>query len=153
MSAMVKRQRPAAGAPESGFTLIELMLAIIVLTVGILGLASTMASMTRYQDLSAAHADMTALADNRLEQLRVAASYRTADTLQLVEGGSLTIPTAPYTATVMERGRNYVLTWVVVAGPGGTRGVTLRVAPLVDDARTPARLDFSTLIQMLTAAP
>jgi prepilin-type N-terminal cleavage/methylation domain-containing protein len=140
-------------APESGFTLIELMLAIIVLSVGLLGLASTMASMTRYQDLSAAHADMTALADNRLEQLRVAASYRTADTMQLVPGGDLTTPTAPYTATIMERGRSYVLTWVVVAGPGGTRNVTLRVAPLVDDVRTPARLEFATLIQMLTAAP
>jgi prepilin-type N-terminal cleavage/methylation domain-containing protein len=153
MSALGERERPAGGAPESGFTLIELMLAIIVLTVGVLGLASTMASMTRYQDLSAAHADMTALADNRLEQLRVAASYRTADTMQLVVGGDLTTPTAPYTATVMERGRSYVLTWVVVAGPGGTRNVTLRVTPLVDDVRTPARLDFTTLIQMLTAAP
>ena len=139
--------------PETGFTLIELMLAIIVLSVGILGLASAAASMSTYQDLSAAHADMTALADNRIEQLRTAASYRTTDTLQLVPGGNLTTPTAPYTATVMERGRSYVLTWVVVAGPGGTRNVTLRVRPLLDDARTPARLDFSTLIQMLTAAP
>jgi hypothetical protein len=96
---------------------------------------------------------MTALADNRFEQLRVAASYRTADTLQLVVGGNLAVPTAPYTATVMERGRSYVMTWVVVAGPGGTRDVTLRIQPLVDDARTPARLEFTTLIQMLTAAP
>jgi prepilin-type N-terminal cleavage/methylation domain-containing protein len=153
MSALSGRKVRGVGAPESGFTLIELMLSIIVLVVGILGLASTMASMTRYQDLSASRADMTALADNRFEQLRVAASYRTADTLQLVVGGSLTTPTAPYTATVMERGRSYVLTWEVVAGPGGTRNVTLRVQPLVDDVRTPARLDFATLIQMLTAAP
>ena len=153
MTAQRRGQSARAGGPESGFTLIELMIAIIVLVVGVLGLASTMASMTRYQDLSAAHADMTALADNRIEMLRVAATYRTADTMQLAVGGSLTVPTAPYTATVVERGRTYILTWAVTAGPGGTRNVTVRVQPAVDDARTPARLDFPTLIQLVTAAP
>lgn len=134
---------------EAGFTLIELALSIIVLTVGVLGLATTMASMTRYQDLSAAHADMTALATNKIEQLRAAASTFHADTVQLVVGGSLAVPTAPYTDTVTERGRTYVRLWVVTAGPGGTRNVTLRVQPLVDDVRTPAQLEFATLIPVL----
>ncbi len=138
--------RPA----ESGFTLVELMLAIIVLTVGILGLASTMASMTRYQDLSAASADMTALGDHKIEQLRVAATYSTADTMQLVVGGSITVPTAQHVDTLAERGRTYLRLWQVQAGPGGTRQVNLRVRPLVDDVRTPAQLDFTTLIQMMT---
>jgi prepilin-type N-terminal cleavage/methylation domain-containing protein len=149
MSALSERERPAAGDPESGFTLIELMLSIIVLVVGILGLASTMASMTRYQDLSASRADMTALADNKFEQLRAAASTRHADTVQLAVGGSLTVATAPHTDVVTERGRTYIRLWVVVPGPGGTRNMTLRIQPQVDDARTPARVDFSTLIQIL----
>ena len=135
---------------ESGFTLVELMLAIIVLTVGILGLASTMASMTRYQDLSAAQADMTALGDHKIEQLRVAATYSTADTMQLVVGGSMTVPTALHVDTLVERGRTYLRLWQVQAGPGGTRQVNVRVRPLVDDVRTPAQLDFTTLIQMMT---
>jgi prepilin-type N-terminal cleavage/methylation domain-containing protein len=138
--------RPA----ESGFTLVEMMLAIIVLTVGLLGLASTMASMTRYQDLSAVHADMTALGDHKIEQLRVAATYMTADTMQLVVGGSLTVPTALHVDTLVERGRTFIRLWQVQDGPGGTRQVALRVQPLVDDARTPSRLDFSTLIQIMT---
>ena len=145
-SSLTAPVRPA----ESGFTLVELMLAIIVLTVGLLGLASTMASMTRYQDLSAVHADMTALGDHKIEQLRVAATYMTADTMQLVIGGSLTVPTAPYTDTQVERGRTFIRLWQVQAGPGGTRQVTLRVQPVVDDARTPSRLDFTTLIQIMT---
>jgi hypothetical protein len=41
--------------------------------------------------------------------------------------------------------------WQVQVGPGGTRQVTLRVRPQVDDARTPAQLDFTTLIQIMTA--
>jgi prepilin-type N-terminal cleavage/methylation domain-containing protein len=138
--------RPA----ESGFTLVEMMLAIIVLTVGLLGLASTMASMTRYQDLAAVHADMTALGDHKIEQLRVAATYMTADTMQLVVGGSVTVPTALHVDTLVERGRTFIRLWEVQNGPGGTRQVTLRVQPLVDDARTPSRLDFTTLIQIMT---
>ena len=136
---------------EAGFTLVELMLAIIVLTVGLLGLASTMASMTRYQDLGAVHADMTALGDHKFEQLRVAATYMTADTMQLVVGGSLTVPTAQHVDTLVERGRTFIRLWQVQAGPGGTRQVTLRVRPVVDDARTPSRLDFTTLIQIMTS--
>jgi prepilin-type N-terminal cleavage/methylation domain-containing protein len=151
MTASTVRAGGRNSGSESGFTLIELMLSIIVLSVGILGMTSAMAGMIRHQALGAATADMTALADNRIEQMRTAASYETADTLQLglIPGGSLTVPTAPYTATVTERGRTYVLTWAVVAGPGGTRNVTVRVTPVVDDARTPRRLEFTTLIQML----
>jgi prepilin-type N-terminal cleavage/methylation domain-containing protein len=145
-SSLTAPVRPA----KSGFTLVELMLAIIVLVIGVLGLASTMASMTRYQDLSAVHADMTALGDHKIEQLRVAATYMTADTMQLVAGGSLTVPTALHVDTLVERGRTFIRLWEVQAGPGGTRQVALRVQPLVDDARTPSRLDFNTLIQIMT---
>jgi Tfp pilus assembly protein PilV len=140
-----------AARNEAGFTLVELMLGLIVLTIGLLGMASTMVSMTRYQDLSAVHADMTALGDHKIEQLRVAATYMTADTMQLVPGGSLTVQTAPYFDTVVERGRTFIRLWAVAAGPGGARQVTVRVRPQVDDARTPAQLDFSTLIQIMTA--
>jgi Tfp pilus assembly protein PilE len=136
---------------EAGFTLVELMLGLIVLVIGLLGMASTMATMIRYQDLSAAHADMTALGDHKIEQLRVAATYMTADTMQLVAGGSVTVPTAQHVDTVVERGRTFIRLWAVAAGPGGSRQVTLRVRPQVDDVRTPSQIDFSTLIQIMTA--
>jgi Tfp pilus assembly protein PilV len=141
---------PPAARTEGGFTLVELMLGIIVLVVGLLGMASTMASMIRFQDLSAVHADMTALGDHKIEQLRVAANYMTADTMQLVVGGSLTVPAAPYADSLVERGRTIIRLWQVQAGPAGARQVTVRVRPQVDDARTPSQLDFSTLIQIMT---
>jgi Tfp pilus assembly protein PilE len=139
-----------AARTASGFTLVELMLGIIVLVVGLLGLASTMASMTKFQDLAAVHADMTALGDHKIEQLRVAATYMTADTMQLVVGGSLTAHTALHVDTLVERGRTFFRLWEVQPGPGGARQVTIRVQPQVDDARTPTQLDFSTLIQIMT---
>lgn len=141
---------PKRDLREGGFTLIELMLAIIVLTVGLMGLASAMASLTRYQELANARAEMTLLADSKLEQLRQAASHRTVDTLQLTTGGSMVTPTAQHVDSIVGRaGRRYVRLWEVVAGPGGTRDVTLRIRPLVDEPRTPARLDFKTLILTL----
>jgi Tfp pilus assembly protein PilV len=151
---MIELRRVGYGRPdrrEGGFTLIELTLAIVMLVVGVLAAASTMASMTRYQDLSAARTDMSTLADNKFEQLRAAASTRTADTVQLAIGGNLNTPTAPHTDTVQERGRTYVRTWVVAPGVGGTRDITLRIRPLTDDARTPARLEFRSLILVLTS--
>ncbi|HYF38718.1 MAG TPA: prepilin-type N-terminal cleavage/methylation domain-containing protein [Gemmatimonadales bacterium] len=135
---------------DGGFTLVEMMIAMIVLVVGLLGMASTMATTTRYQDLAAVHADMTALGDHKIEQLRVAATYMTPDTMQLVIGGSLTAPTALHVDTLVERGRTFIRLWEVQAGPGGSRQVTVRVRPQVDDARTPAQLDFNTLIQIMT---
>lgn len=132
---------------EAGFTLIELMVSIVILVVGLLGLATAMASMTRYQDLSAARAEMTLLADAKLEDLRGRAAANPPDSTLLEPGGSLTVPTALHADTVTGRGgRRYQRLWLVVLGPGGTRDVTLRVAPLVDEPRTPARLDFRTQI-------
>ena len=151
MSAATRRNIGRPGPDQSGFTLIELMLGIVMLVVGLLALATTMASMTRYQDLSAARTDMGTLADNKFEQLRAAASTRSVDTLQLAIGGSLTIPTAQHVDTLMERGRSYVRLWVVAAGVAGTKDVTLRIQPLVDTDRTPATIDFRTLILPLTS--
>ena len=147
---MSERTRPRPNPQEGGFTLIELMLSIIVLTVGLMGLASAMASMTRYQELASARNEMTILADSKLEQLRHAASRQTVDTLQLAAGGSLLTPTAQHADSIVGRaGRRYIRLWAVVPGPGGTRDVTLRIKPLVDERRTPARLDFKTLILTL----
>jgi prepilin-type N-terminal cleavage/methylation domain-containing protein len=132
---------------EAGFTLIELMLSVIILVVGLLGLASAMASMTRHQDLTASRTEMGLFAEAKLEQLRLTGLARNADTLQLVVGGSLTASQANHADTVAGRGgRRYIRRWTVVTGFSGTRLVTLRVLPQTDDRRTPARLDFTTQI-------
>lgn len=132
---------------ERGFTLVELVVAMVIITIGLLGMASSMATMTRWQVLSASRAEMSLLADGKLEQLRAASATRSLDTVQLAVGGSVDYPTAPHTANVVgSGGRQYVLLWSVVAGPGPTRNVQLRVRPEVDVPQTPAKLDFATLI-------
>lgn len=131
---------------HSGFTLIELMISVVILVVGLLGLASAMASMTRHSDLTAARTEMGLLAEAKLEQLRLTAQARMADTVQIMLGGSLTAALANHADSVQGRGRRYVRRWLVTAGPASTRLVTLRILPLVDERRTPARLDFTTQI-------
>jgi prepilin-type N-terminal cleavage/methylation domain-containing protein len=137
--------------PEKGFTLVELMIAIVVIVIGVLGIASTTATMIRFQDVSAARTDMAALADNKFEDLRGFASARAlvlADTSQLTPGGSLTVATAGYNDVVTERGRTYTRLWLVTIGVGTTRNVTLRITPQLASSRGPQSKDFNTLITM-----
>jgi prepilin-type N-terminal cleavage/methylation domain-containing protein len=130
-----------------GFSLPELMVAIMILTVGLLGLAATMASMMRYQDLASNRAEMAGLGDSKLEQLRGAGSTRSTDTLQLAVGGSLTTSVSAHADTVTTlRGRIYFRRWLVTAGPAGSRDVELRVAPQLNDIRTPTKVDVSTIV-------
>lgn len=58
---------------ERGFTIIEIIIAIIVLTVGLLGLVTTGALVTRMIARGQRSAVATAFAARRLERMRVAA--------------------------------------------------------------------------------
>jgi hypothetical protein len=93
---------------------------------------------------------MAALADNKFEDLRgfAGAVARTADTMQLVPGGNLAASVANYNDAVTERGRTYTRRWIVTAGVGGTRSVTVRIIPPAMGPRTPQSKDFHTLITM-----
>lgn len=57
--------------PERGFTLVEVIIAIVVLTVGLLGLASTAALVTRMIARGQRSAVAATYAARRMEQLRV----------------------------------------------------------------------------------
>jgi prepilin-type N-terminal cleavage/methylation domain-containing protein len=58
---------------QRGFTIIEIIIAIIVLTVGLLGLVSTAALVTRMIARGQRSANAAAFASRRLERLRPAA--------------------------------------------------------------------------------
>jgi prepilin-type N-terminal cleavage/methylation domain-containing protein len=132
---------------ERGFTLVELVVAMVILTIGLLGLASSMATLTRWQALSSSRAEMTLLADGKLEQLRGAASVMSSGISELAIGGSVDVAAEPWTDAVLgPDGRQYVLLWSVAAGPGATRSVQLRIKPAVDVPTTPKKIDFNTLI-------
>jgi prepilin-type N-terminal cleavage/methylation domain-containing protein len=140
--------RPTAGRPRRGFSLPELMIAIMVLSIGVLALSGSMLAMMRYQELASNRAEMVSMGDSKLEDLRGAGVSQSADTVQLAVGGSLTSSTALHCDTLTSaRGRVYYRRWVVVAGPvASTRDVQLRVSPQVKDRATPIFMDVHTMV-------
>lgn len=65
-----RRRTRARRAPRAGFTLVELVVAILILTVGILGLASTAAIVTRNMGSAAQQTIAAQTAQSRFETLR-----------------------------------------------------------------------------------
>lgn len=69
LSTRTTGQRPADGHDRRGFTLIELMAAVMILTVGLLGLAATSGAVMRQIGGGAQATQAATLAQSRLESL------------------------------------------------------------------------------------
>jgi len=63
---------------QEGFTLIEVLVAIVILSVGLLGMASLTGSIVRYNKLSNDRSAATTLAQDKLEEVR-ANGYSSAE--------------------------------------------------------------------------
>lgn len=106
---MPSHPRPAV-PPRRGVTLVELLVALVLVTIGVLALAGTTAAATRAAARGARMADAATAARSRMERL---AARRCA---AIAPGESVT------------RGRTE--RWTIVASPPGAR--RLRVETLVD---------------------
>ena len=133
-----------------GFGLVELMVAIIMLSVGMLGMASLMARALRRERLSSTRMEVSSLAEAKFEELRAygALHYQHALRARLNPGGSLTLNATNYTDSLTAlNGRTYYRRWTIVNGTAlNPRRVTLRVtpkAPLRYDTRS---VQFTTLV-------
>jgi type II secretory pathway pseudopilin PulG len=126
-----------------------MVFALVILGIGILGMASVMVGTSQRQSRVGSLMDLTAAGEAKLEQLRDIAAAGTADTLLLSVGGSLTTTEALHADSFTTRdGVKVVRRWQVVDGPAGTRSVTLRVDPQRDTNHIANTLDLSTLILM-----
>lgn len=85
---------------DEGFSLIEVMIAIVILTVGLLSLAQTMVVATNANSLSGRMTSCAALAKEQLERLKATPFYTDAQnqvrTPQLVAGGDVNATAAGY---------------------------------------------------------
>ena len=128
------RRRRGLARPRKGFSLVELVISLMMLTFGLLGLASAMASTIVGQRASSSRSELAVLAESKLEELRGIGSTVSTDPLRakLAVGGSVTTATAGYADTVTAAdNREYVRRWAITSGIAGARRVTIRVGPRV----------------------
>ena len=90
---LLLRGRASRGArlrTRAGFTVVELIMAIMLLTVGMIAMAGVLASSSRLQKVAQSRGEMTTLAEAKLEELRGIGSTVATDPLraQLAVGGS-----------------------------------------------------------------
>jgi prepilin-type N-terminal cleavage/methylation domain-containing protein len=141
---------PARSA-RRGFTVIELMVAIMIISVGLLGMSSVMGSSSRLQTLAISRGEMATAAESKVEELRVFGGTATDSPLRvaIAVGGSIVAPVAGYSdSTEAVSGRWFYRRWQIQNGVAGTRQVTVRVVPKGPLRDLVKRLDFSSLLSV-----
>ena len=132
---------------SAGFTLVELITALVILATGILAANTLVIGVARTQRRATVRAEMTEVGQSKLEKLRAYATMGTADTVQLLVGGSLTASVANHADTVTGgREREFIVRWQVDGGTYDVREVTIRIVPLNGARDDLSYMDFYTLV-------
>lgn len=113
---------------EAGFSLLELIVAVLILGVGVVGAAGVMSVASADELRATVRSEMADVAEQKLEQLRAYARGGMAGGDELEVGGSLSVSEADHADTARSAlGRSFVRRWRVEDGPADTRTVTLHV--------------------------
>lgn len=147
----MRRRRLKVTSARKGFSLIELVIALLMLSFGLLSLAGAMASTIVGQRVSSSRGELAVVAEAKLEELRGIGSAPDTSSLrvQLVTGGSVTASAAGYSDSVQTAdNRWYLRRWTVSNGVAGTRRVTIRVSPMRRERNELRFESYTTLIAL-----
>jgi Tfp pilus assembly protein PilV len=117
---------------QGGFGFVELMIAMLVFTVGVLAVALLIIYGTRTESFARDATIASGVAKARIEILRALPSTDP----QRAVGGSLTTNDANHFASIT--GTPFVVRWVVAAGPAGTQDLTVAVVSTSELNRLPS---------------
>ena len=133
---------------RDGFTIVEVIVAVLVLTLGLLGMASIMGTTVQLQQLTSSRAEITTAAETKIEELRAYGNTHISDALRanVAIGGSTTAAVNGYNDNVVARGKTYTRRWAISQDVVGTRRVRVRVAPVVNRRTDLGSLEFTSLI-------
>lgn len=109
-------ERTAANGTRAGFTLVELLVAMIIFAVGMLGLAATAGSVTRMMGGAKRQTIAAQVAQSRIERLRAAPCTSLTSGSETVRG-----VTNYWTVAAVSRGVNVTDSVVFATSRGGTR--------------------------------
>ena len=127
---------------EGGFTLVEVLIAMVILTVALVSMAEMMAITLRMQMLGRNETAAIRLVQSKMDEL-VAVNFTSAT---VAVGGSLTADVANYFDAPAD---GFSRRWQIAAIAGETRvrTLTVRVTPTLNDRRTNAQIEIATIIR------
>jgi Tfp pilus assembly protein PilV len=139
-----RQARRGSRAAEGGFTLAETALAMLVLLVGLIGVAELFAVAIRANAFSFNSGAATVAAQNKVEEFQ-RLSFNDA---QLQISAASPDPLTTNVTNYNDTSGGFIRRWSVAAGPTpDTRLVTLRVVPAnPDPRRTRQQLDVTTIL-------
>jgi type IV pilus assembly protein PilV len=127
-------------AASGGFTLIEVMIALFILVVALLGLISTTVVVVKANSFSKTMTTATTLAKDRLEQLKNASYTALAGGTDYATAGS-TVQTSPSASSMFTR------TWTVTAdGTPATGMKTIQVTVQWNWQNASHNVDLRTIV-------
>ena len=132
---------------ETGVTLIEVLIATVILTVGLVGGAQLLGISIQMHQLAAETTDATRFANAKVEEL-MKLNFATDPAIQITPVGidPLTQDVPNYFDVPVAG--VYTRRWVVQAGPTATtRLVTVRLVPAQTDRRTAKPVDLTTVVR------
>ncbi|MEO7135672.1 MAG: prepilin-type N-terminal cleavage/methylation domain-containing protein [Vicinamibacterales bacterium] len=127
---------------EHGFTLIEVLIAMVILTVALVSIAELMAITLRMQMMGRNETAAVRLAQSKIDEL-VAVDFAGAN---VAVGGSLTADVDGYND---EAAPGYKRRWTIAAitAEDRVRTLTVRIIPDIADRRTNAQIELVTIIR------
>ena len=144
---------PLANSPSAssqrGFTLVEVIVAMLICVVGLVAMAGLLAVTLRMQQLGRNSTSAVRMAQDKIDELS-AMNFNTEP--QISCGGSLTTNAANHNDVPVVNGVNqpYRRRWLVQAGPDADpqlRMVTVRLIPDNVDRNTGTQYDMVTVLR------
>lgn len=129
---------------RDGFSLVEVLVAILILVVGVIAMASVSAPIRALQIQSQMQLEMSHVAHSKMEELRALAEGKQFGTALSVGGGVDSTYTGYHESAAGEGVRSYSVRWRIDDGPSRTFHVTVRVVPTTQSKYDPGPMDFQT---------
>ncbi|MEY4095524.1 MAG: hypothetical protein RLZZ53_2723 [Acidobacteriota bacterium] len=132
----------SSDSSDRGFTLVEVLFAMVILTVALVSMAELMAITLRMQMMGRNETAAIRLVQSKIDEL-VAVDFATA---AVAIGGSLTADVASYNDDPAD---GFHRRWEIteIAGETNVRTLTVRVIPERNDRRTSAQVQLTTIIR------